>query len=215
MFGTIRRALTLAALTTWSAHAAAQEPVETLPRAQHTTLVGFDAGGRAAWLESNFLSATETSDWYTVCVAPCTRRVPANATFRAAGYDFDPSDPFMLLPAENRVIVTATLTRKSRALPIAMIALGFTTMMVGTVLLVGGSATQEPADSEFSDQGKNGAIMLGGVGLTLAGAAVGTAGIVMLVARVREKKSWVTVTQRSARLRLPGGFGLEPSGLTF
>jgi hypothetical protein len=207
--------LALSAVATWSAHAAAQEAVEALPPAQHTTLVGFDAGGRPAWLESNFRSAGETSDWYTVCVAPCTRRVPASATFRAAGYDFDPSDPFVLLPAKNRVIVTATLTRKSRAVPIAMIALGFTSMLVGGTLVLGGSAMQNQADSETSDQGSGGAIMLGGVGLALTGAAVGTVGIVMLVARVREKKSWVTVTQRSARLRLPGGFGLEPSGITF
>jgi len=210
-----RVVLALAAVTTWATHSAAQEAVDTLPPAQHTTLVGLDAGGRPAWLESNFRSAGQTSNWYTVCVAPCTRRVPASATFRVAGYDFAPSDPFVLLPAENRVIVRATLTRKSRALPIAMIALGFTSMIVGSSLILAGNAVQDQADSEMSDQGKGGAIMVGGVVLALTGAAVGAAGIVMLVTRIREKKSWVTVTQRSARLKLPGGFGIEPSGITF
>ena len=104
---------------------------------------------------------------------------------------------------------------KSRALPIAMIALGFTSMIVGSSLTLAGNAVQDQADSEMSDQGKGGAIMVGGVVLALTGAAVGAAGIVMLVARIRDKKSWVTVTQRSARLKLPGGFGIEPSGITF
>jgi hypothetical protein len=200
MFWTLRTGLAVAALLTWSAHAAAEEP--TRP----TTLVGFDAGGRPAWLESNFRPTGETSDWYTVCVAPCTKRVPAGSTFRAAGYDFDPSDPFVLIPGANRVIVTATLTRKSRALPIVMIVVGFASMLVGAELFLGASAT---------DQGDSGGLQLGGVGLALGGAAVGTAGIVLLVTRVREKKSWVTITQHSARLQLPGGFGLEPSGITF
>jgi hypothetical protein len=205
----------LAAFITWSAHAAGQEPVESLPPAQPTTLVGFEAGGRTAWLESNFRSAAGMRDWYTVCVAPCTRRVPVSATFRAAGYDFEPSDPFVLLPGKARVIVTATLRPQSRALPITMMALGFTSMLVGSSLILGGIAVEYQDALEMSDRGKGSMLMFGGFGLALTGAVVGTAGIVMLVARIREKKSWVTVTQRSARLKLPGGFGLEPSGLTF
>ena len=144
------------------------------------------------------------SDWHTVCVAPCTRRLSVTTTFRAAGDGFEPSEPFVLPRDENRVFVTSTVRRKSLALPIAMIAVGFTSMvLIGPLVLVSGSA-------QASD-----GLAVAGLGVTLGGAIAGTAGIVLLVMRAQDRKSFVTITNHSARLELPGGFGLEPSGLTF
>jgi hypothetical protein len=135
--------------------------------------------------------------------------VPANARFRAAGYDFDPSDPFLLLPGENRVIVSATLKPKSRTLPITMIVVGFTSMaLIGPFLIAGGAERDQSGHSGSS-------LVTTGVIMTLGGAIAGVAGIVLLVERHREKRSRVTVTQRSGRLELPGGLGLEARSITF
>lgn len=202
------------ALITWWAGPARAENARGIPAApsadvERTAVVGFDAPGQNARLQSNWHPSGEGSGWYTVCIAPCTRRVPHDATFRAAGEGFDPSEPFELPEGTTRVLVTSTLEHRSRAVPALLLAGGLASFFViGPTLFVVGIA------SGVSGERDAGALFVSGSALIIGGAIAGTVGAIMLLTQPSRKSS-VTLTNRSAALKLPGGFALEPRGLTF
>jgi hypothetical protein len=211
-------------LALWSSSAAAEEsapatgvaaardagpdgPVKVADGESRTALVGFQAPGHEARLETNMRPDGSSDEWHVVCVAPCTRRVPSDGTFRAAGSDFDASRPFRLPQDRERLVVTSQLgpKRHSRVVPILMTVLGWTSFgLVGPMLFVGGAL-----------QG-NDAMALGGAALTLGGAVAGTAGIVLLVVSSHGKQSTVSIARGAApSVELFRGIGLDARGLTF
>jgi hypothetical protein len=183
---------------------AAKEPVV------RTAIVGFQAIGHAARLQSNWHPHGDSSGWYTICIAPCTRQVPVDATLRAAGASFDPSRPFHVPSDTDRVIFTSTLKHKSLALPAGLIAGGYGSMALGPLVFIAGYARA------ISNQPGGDALLVTGLGLFVSGAIVGTVGVLMLIAKAGEKESSVSVAEgASPRLKLPGGLALESRGFTF
>ena len=206
-------------LAFWSSPAAAQEfaPSSQAPDAtsgaavtaadgeRRTALVGFQAIDHEARLEQNALPDGTSEEWSVVCDAPCTRRLPRDATFRAAGDDFEPSRPFRIPQNRASVIVTSELgAPQSRTVPILVTVLGWTSFgLIGPLLWVGGAVNG------------NDSLTVSGAVVTLGGAIAGTAGIVMLVA-TRGKRSTITFARGGApRLDLGKGIGLDAHGLTF
>jgi hypothetical protein len=173
---------------------------------QRTALVGFQAVDHEARLEQNALPDGTSEDWSIVCDAPCTRRLPRDATFRAAGDNFEASRPFRIPENRERVIVTSQLGEpQSRAVPILMTVLGWTSFgLIGPLLFVGGAVNG------------NDPMAMSGAILTIGGAVAGTAGIILLATGPRGRRSHVTIARGGApRLELGRGIGLDAHGLTF
>jgi hypothetical protein len=202
--------------------AAAEKPTpEPLPKperreqpAVRTAIVGLQALNHDAQLQSNWQPSGTASDWYVVCMAPCTRRVPVDATFRVAGSGFTPSEPFHLPPGRDPVLLTSKLKHRSLALPITLTVVGFTSLgAIGPTLIVLGALANTSAVQSYAT---NSSYATAGAAFMIGGAVLATVGLVMLITTARNKHSSVTVArQATPRLKLLGSFALEPRGLTF
>jgi hypothetical protein len=188
-------------------------PITAADGERRTALVGFQAVNHQAWLETNTRpDGTVSKDWYAVCVAPCTRRVATDGAFRAAGSDFAPSEPFHL-PNKERIIVTSRLeaNKRSRTAPIVMMATGF-----GSAVLLGPPVFLYGIVAALGGEPAGDALLATGLALVVGGAAAGLVGLIWLSAVSNNKQSSVSVASQSTpRLELPGGFALEPRGVTF
>ncbi len=179
---------------------------------RRTALVGFQALGHEARVEISTLpnraadDDDSDDDWHLVCVAPCTGRVPLDATYRFRGSDYDASEPFRLPPDRERIMVTSQLESQEalRTGAVVMTVVGWTSFgLIGPLLFVKGAL-----------DGKD-AMAISGVALALGGAIVGTVGAVILAVS-HDKHSTVSIARNAApKLALPGGIGLDARGFTF
>lgn len=186
------------------------EPDAALAGESNTVLLGFEAPGYAARLQSDADPDGIAKGWFTLCFAPCTRRVPADARFRAVGERADPSESFRLPEGRDRVLVTTMLKKHSSTAPAVLMVVGFSALVVGPILFVGGIA------KGMSGQDPNGVMLLTGAGLTIGGAIAGTSGLIWYLTGSKSRQSIVTVARSTGpRLALPGGIGLESRGFTF
>ncbi len=173
-----------------SARVAGAQTAEGPPvEEEHTVILGFQAVGHAARLQSDTHPDGRKTDWFTVCEAPCTRRVPWDARFRALGIDADPSPPFRLPEDKERVIATTTLEKPRHTAPKMVMAIGYAVALVGLPVAFVGLMTAMTGEDPNA---------------------------VLLLSSSQQSQSRVSIAQATGpRLALPGGFALESRGLTF
>ncbi len=121
------------------------------------------------------------SDWVTVCALPCEGlRLSPLSSYRVAGTEILPSDPFELLPnAESQLVAVRTKTPANRNSARGLMIGGLIGVGVGSALLI-------PSLIFASDIQNNGTAIEGAVGVaalfglgalvTLAGAIIATVG---------------------------------------
>ncbi len=122
------------------------------------------------------------SDWVTVCALPCEGlRLSPLSSYRVAGAEILPSDPFGLLPnAESQVVTVSTKTPDNRKSARGLMIGGLVGVGVGAAILI----PSVVAANSFTNQGEDGVIgAFGfatlaalGVLVTLAGAIIATIG---------------------------------------
>jgi len=207
----------------WTRPAAAQENVEqpataldeqsAAPAADrsNSVLLGFrEAEGHASELQVDELPGSDAKGWFTLCYAPCTRRVPADARFRAVGVRAEPSEPFRLPENKDRVIATAMDQQPKRAAPKVMVGVGIASVLVGPVVAIVGLMKGMSGQDDYGYWMGTGAV------LTVGGAISAIAGGVWLASTSNDRQSVVNVSRSTApRLALPGGIALDSRGFTF
>lgn len=207
-FSVVAAVSAVAMCSLWASSSAA-EPVDPQPPAERTVLVGFQASGHAR-LQSDTHLDGRTTDWFTVCEAPCTRRVPAYARFRAVGLDAAPSESFRLPNQEEGVLVNMTLEKPRRTTPQLVMMIGYATALVGIPVAFFGLLRG------MTGQDEKGVMFITGAVLTVGGLVAGTAGLIAHLSSSPQSQSVVSIAQTTGpRLALPGGFALESRGLTF
>lgn len=185
-------------------------PGAVATEAKNTVLLGFEAREPESWLETDSDRDGTATGWSTLCPAPCTRRVPADARFRVVGAQAEPSAPFRLPEGRDRVIVTTTLKKSPQPVATVVTVVGFTALVAGPIVTVFGLARGLSGEDQHSE------FLIAGLGMTLGGAIVATAGLVSLVAGSNDHQSVVTIAHSTGpRLALSRGFALESRGLTF
>jgi hypothetical protein len=164
--------------------------------------IRFDGGGEDAELQARDESAPGAGKWTTICHAPCRARVPSSFAYRATGPGAPWSKKFSIgSDAWPLVIHARPGSTAAKVTGVVLVPVG------GMALLLGfaGTMTSGRAESE----------RLVMTGLSLAGAALLTTGIVLLVAG--RTKVTLDPMVRGTALSLPLGRGvtLSPAGLAF
>lgn len=201
----------------WTLPAAAEssssEPAvaKAAPEQQNSTaIVGFQSANGISRLQSDARPEGSANGWLTLCFAPCTRRVPVDARFRAVGQQAEPSEPFRLPEGRNRFLVTTAIKEPPRTVPKVLIAVGVTSFLVGPLVVVGGLMKGMSGQDDYEGW------MATGAGMILGGAIVAGIGTIWLVVTSSDRQTVVSVARsRVPRLALPGGIGLESRGFTF
>jgi len=176
----------------------------------NTVLLGFKSSSKASRLQSDAHPDGIAKGWFTVCFAPCTRRVPADARFRAVDANADPSETFRLPEGKDRFIVTTMSKKPPRTAPKLLLGFGIAALVIGPIVFVGGVA------QGMSGQDPHGVVLITGAALTIGGAVATTTGIIWLVSSAKDRQTLVTVANSNGpRLALPGGIGLDSRGFTF
>ena len=170
----------------------------------------FQADQPEAVLESDAATDGKTSPWYVVCQSPCEKDVLATGNFRVAGPGFYPSRQFVIPPDRDRAVVNAEMKESSVAVPmtLCLVGYGLFSVVAPTLLIIGVVQEAEQRDGDA---------MFVAAGVTaLAGAAMGTAGLVMLIVHAQDKESRAYVAKKQVpRVTLPAGFALETRGVVF
>ena len=107
------------------------------------------------------------SDWQTVCVPPCTRRLDARATYRFGGEGVVASSPFVLPAGAEHVAVDATMGSP-------LLRDVGTVLAVGGFVFVAGGGTILLLPSSGGDRSARDVV---GAGFLVGGALVLAAGI--------------------------------------
>lgn len=153
-------------------------------------------------------------DWHVVCVAPCTRRLPLDETYRAAGSDFAPSEPFHLPSGTQQVTVTSRVekNRAKRTIPLVLTGTGLAAcVLIGPLWLLG-----DTLSLVLSDESTTAAPPTGPMVLIVGGAAMAAVGVIWLLAVSGDKHSVVRVASRStSSLKLSRGLTLDSRGMRF
>jgi len=186
------------------------QPAAVATEAKNPVLLRFEATAPESWLETDADPAGIATGWSTLCPAPCTRRVPADARFRVVGAGAEPSAPFRLPEGRDRFIVTATLQKASRPVATVVTIVGITALVAGPIVTLFGLGRALSGEDQHNE------FLFAGLGITLGGAIATTAGLVALAAGSNDRRSVVRIAHSTGpRLALPGGLALESRGLTF
>ena len=161
-------------------------------------------------LESDAATDGKTSPWYVVCQAPCEKEVLAHGNFRVSGHGYYPSRQFALPEGRDRVVVNGQMKTSSVGGPIAMTLIGNGVVwVVAPVFFIIGAIQEGDGDDGT-------AMFITGGATALAGAALATTGVVMLIIHAQDKESKARVGKGLApRVALPGGFALDRRGIVF
>jgi hypothetical protein len=194
-----------------AATATDEQPKAPATEQSNTVLLGFrEADGRAAELQVDELPDSDVKGWFTLCFAPCTRRVPADARFRAIGPLAEPSEPFRLPAGKDRVIATAMDKKPPHTAPKVMVGVGVVSVLIGPLVAVVGLIKGMSGQDGYGYWMGTGAVM------TVGGAISAIAGAVWLANTSSDRQAVVNVARSTApHLALPGGIGLDSRGFTF
>jgi hypothetical protein len=138
-------------------------------------------------------------------------RLSADAHYRVAGPGLYESPIFGLPPGRHQVSVQAEMRSRSVSAGVLELVIGGTLFaLVGPILLLAG------ADEKDHHEKDGDGLLIAGASVTLAGAVVGTVGLVTLVVKSSQRESKVRLARNPVpALALPGGLALDASGLRF
>jgi hypothetical protein len=164
--------------------------------------IHFDGGGADAELQARDESTAGSGKWTTICHAPCRARVPSSFAYRATGPGAPWSKKFSIgSDAWPLLIHTRPGSTAAKVTGTVLVPVG------GVGLLLGFAGMMSSGRAE-SDR-------LVFIGLGVAGAAVLTTGIVLLVAGRTKVTLDPTFVGTAFSLPLGRDVTLSPAGLTF
>lgn len=145
-----------------------------------------------------------------VCGAPCTVRVDPSARYRIGGEGLIPTDGFSLRNGQTNRIEAVLATKAKLTAGKVLTYLGIPLTVLGSLLLGLGAVSSDQAPCDGCVRAQSSLFLWGGI-VGGVGVPVLTIGIVLWATST----SSASIDGEKVSIKLPGGFSLAPTGISF